>query len=116
MESELPKSQVPKDDSLEISEPDDLLEVAAHGKWHLVTLTQPYKRDLFCKQLEIAIDREQLQDLILRVEAPQEAVYQNLVLLELSSLKAVRDRIHQIGYVQRIDPKPLTPEQVERML
>lgn len=81
-----------------------------------MTLTQASKRELFCKQISHAVEQQKLQDLIFNVEMPKEPVYQNLVLLEVSSLKAVRSYIQQIGYVQRIEPKPLTPEQVDKML
>ena len=52
------------------------------------------------------------------VELPQDSVYKNLVLVEVSSLKAVRDRLQQIdpSIQVRIDPKPLTVDQVNRML
>lgn len=64
------------------------------------------------------VEQEKLQDLILSVEMPKESVYQNLVLIQVSSLKAVRDRLQQMDSAQKIkiDPKPLTPEQVNRML
>lgn len=97
---------------------DDAPNVPVKGTWHLLTLNQPSKRELLCKQISHAIEQNKLQDLIFRVEIPQEAVYQNLVLLEVSSLKAVRERLQQIDTAQKIkiDPKPLTPEQVNRML
>ncbi len=91
-------------------------KVSVKGNWHLVTLTQANKRGLFSKQMKIALEQNKLNDLILRVEMPEEVVYQNLVLLELSNFKAVRDRIQQLDCVQRIEPKPLTPEQVNQML
>ena len=62
------------------------------------------------------IEQEKLQHLILSVEMPKEAIYQNLVLIEVSNLKAVRERLQKIGYIQRIEPKPLTAEQVKKML
>ena len=95
---------------------DESPEVTVEGKWHLVTLTQASKRELFCKQILHAVEQEKLQGLIFSVEMPKESVYQNLVLLEVSSLKAARNYIQQIGYVQRIEPKPLTTEQVDKML
>ena len=96
----------------------DSPHVPVKGTWHLVTITQASKRELFCKQISHAISQEKLQDLIFSVEMPKESVYQNLVLLEVSSLKAVRDRLQQLDTSQKIkiDPKPLTPEQVSRML
>jgi len=91
-------------------------KVSVKGNWHLVRLTQENKREFFYKQMKIALEQDKLHDLILRVEMPEEVVYQNLVLLELSNFKAVRDRIQQLRYVQRVEPKPLTPEQVNQML
>lgn len=97
---------------------DNSPNIPIKGTWHLVTLTQASKRELFCKQISHLIKQENLQDLIMRVEMPKESVYQNLVLLQVSSLKTVRDRLQQLDTDQKIkiDPKPLTPEQVSRML
>lgn len=86
------------------------------GNWHLLTLTLGSKRDLFFTQIGIAIEREKLDDLILKVELPEDVVYQNLVLVKLGDFKAARARIQQMDYVQRLDPKPLKPEQVNRIL
>jgi hypothetical protein len=96
----------------------DAPNVPGKGTWYLVTITQASKRELFCKQVSHAIAQEKLQDLIFSVEMPKESVYQNLILLEVSSLKAVRDRLQQLDTSQKIkiDPKPLTPELVNRML
>jgi hypothetical protein len=91
---------------------------AVKSTWHLLTLTQASKRELFYKQVLHAIALEKLETLILSVELPQDSVYKNLVLLEVSSLKAVRDRIQQVdpSLQVKIDPKPLTLAQVNRML
>ena len=96
----------------------NLPDASAKSTWHLLTLTQVSKRELFYKQVLHAIALEKLENLILRVELPQDSVYKNLVLLEVSSLKAVRDRLQQIdpSLQVRIDPKPLTLDQVNRML
>lgn len=99
-------------------EQDNSPNVPVKGTWYLVTLTQASKRELICKQIAHIVQQEKLENLIIRVEMPKESVYQNLVLLQVSSLKAVRDRLQQLDTDQKIkiDPKPLTPEQVNRML
>ncbi len=56
------------------------------SNWYLVSV-RTNKRDLFLRYLEVAITQNQLQELILAVEAPQESVYEDIVLLNLSDFK-----------------------------
>lgn len=85
------------------------------GNWYLISV-RAKKRDLFLKYLKMAITQNQLQELILAVEAPQESVYENIVLLNLSNFKAATTHLQKIENFQSIERKPLNIEQVSRML
>lgn len=82
--------------------------------WYLVS-TRPYKRDIFLKYLDRAISENKLQEVILEVVAPQDEVYQDMVLVQLSDLKEARPYLQRIENFQRLEPKPLPPEQIRRM-
>ncbi|WP_206817811.1 hypothetical protein [Chroococcus sp. FPU101] len=82
--------------------------------WYLLS-TQPYKRDLFLKYLEQSISEKKLQELIINAIAPVDAVYQDMILVQLKDLKEARLYLQQVEYFQRLEPKPLKVEQVRRM-
>jgi hypothetical protein len=82
--------------------------------WYLVS-TRPYKRDIFLKYLAGAISGNQLQNLILEVIAPEEEVYQDMVLVQLRDFKEARPYLQNIEHFQRLEPKPLSLEQIRRM-
>ncbi len=85
------------------------------GNWYLVNVRHK-KRDLFLRCLNVVIKQNNLDDLILAVETPDDSVYEDIVLLNLASLKAVRPHIQTIESCQRIEPKPLPQAQVSLML
>ncbi|PSF34922.1 hypothetical protein C7H19_18105 [Aphanothece hegewaldii CCALA 016] len=68
--------------------------------WYLLS-TQPYKRDLFLKYLEQSISEKQLQKLIPTTIAPVDAVYQDMILVQLKDFKEVRSYLQQVEYFQR---------------
>lgn len=84
------------------------------GSWYLVRVLEK-RRNLFLKYLEITIEQSKLETLILKIITPQEAVLENIVLLCLSNLKDARPYLQKLDYFQKIEPKPLTAEQVKRM-
>jgi len=86
-----------------------------HGNWYLVNVRHK-KRDLFLRCLNVVIKQNNLDDLILAVETPDDSVYEDIVLLNLTSVKAVRPHIQTIESCQRIEPKPLPQAQVSLML
>jgi hypothetical protein len=86
-----------------------------HSNWYLVNVRHK-KRDLFLRCLNVVIKQNQLDDLILAVETPDDSVYEDIVLLNLASFKAVRPHIQSIESCQRIEPKPLPQAQVSLML
>lgn len=83
--------------------------------WYMVTV-RAKKRDLFLKYLEIAIQQNQLQDMILSVETPENSVYEDIVLVNLADFKVARGYIQKIDFFQRIAPRPLKPEEVSTIL
>lgn len=85
------------------------------GTWYLVN-TRPKKRDLFLKCLKIAIEQNKLQGLILEAKVPQDSVFEDIVLLNLSDLKAVHPHLQRIDGFSKLERKPLKPEQFNRML
>lgn len=86
---------------------------AVSGQWCLVTVRQ-WKRDAFVKYLSNDIAKKQLQELILEVIEPEEAVYDNMVLLRIDSYPEVRKILTQIEHFQGI--QRLKPQEVSRML
>lgn len=85
------------------------------GTWYLVSV-RAKKRDLFLRYLKMAIIQNQLQELILAVETPQESVYEDIVLVNLNNFKAAYTHLQKIDNFQSIERKPLKLEQVSRML
>jgi transcription antitermination factor NusG len=87
----------------------------ANGNWYLVNVRSK-KRDVFLKYLEIAITQNNLQELIVEMKIPQESVYQDILLLNLSNFKTAYTHLQKIECFQSIERKPLAGEQVSRML
>lgn len=97
-------------------EPKEPLEAElVSSNWYLVSV-RAKKRDLFLKYLEMAIIQNRLHELILAVEPPQESVYEDMVLLNLSNFQAARTHLQKIENFQSIERKPLKLEQVNQML
>ncbi|BAY95859.1 MULTISPECIES: hypothetical protein [unclassified Tolypothrix] len=95
--------------------PTPIVKTVEHGNWYLVTVRSK-KREVFLKYLELSIKQNQLQDLILKIEIPQDSVYEDLVLLNISNFKTASTHLQKIENFQSIERKPLNPEQVTRML
>ena len=88
-------------------------QTSVTGQWCLVTVRQ-WKRDAFAKYLSNDIQRKQLQELILEVVEPEEAVYDNMVLLRISDYPQARKALQQIEHFQGI--QRLKPNEASRML
>ena len=56
------------------------------NNWYLVSVRSK-KREVFLKYLNLAISQNQLQDLVIEIKSPQDAVYQDIVLLNISNFK-----------------------------
>ena len=85
------------------------------NNWYLVTVRSK-KRDVFLKYLNLAISQNQLQDLVIDIKSPEDAVYQDIVLLRISNFKTAYIQLKKIECFQNIERKPLAQTQVNRML
>jgi len=85
------------------------------NNWYLVTVRSK-KREVFLKYLNLAISQNQLQDLVIDIKSPQDAVYQDIVLLNISNFKTACIQLKKIECFQNIERKPLALPQVNRML
>ena len=83
------------------------------GQWCLVTV-RPWKRETFLKYLDSDIQRNNLQEVILEIIAPEESIYQDMVLIRNSSFSESRKHLQQIDHFQGI--QRLKPNEVSRML
>ncbi|EAZ88294.1 hypothetical protein [Crocosphaera chwakensis] len=63
--------------------------------WYLVSC-RPKKRDLFLKQLDFEIDKNQLGNLFLEKISPSDAMYKDMVLLHISDLSSARIYLKKI--------------------
>lgn len=82
------------------------------GQWCLVTVRQ-WKRDSFVKYLHNEIEKKQLESLIIEVFEPEEPVYDNMVLLQVSSYLEARKALQQVEFFQGI--QRLKPDEAKRM-
>jgi predicted methyltransferase len=82
-------------------------------QWCLVTVRQ-WKRESFVKYLQNDIQQKQLQQLIVEVRQLQEAVYDNMVLLRITSYPEARKILQQIEFFQGL--QRLKPDEAKRML
>ncbi|MEO1340531.1 MAG: chromosome segregation ATPase [Cyanobacteria bacterium J06635_13] len=82
-------------------------------QWCLVTVRQ-WKKESFIKFLDNEIAKQQLQELILEVIEPEDAVYDSMLLLRISSYAEVRKALQQIEYFQGV--QRLKPNEAQRML
>ncbi|ACB54410.1 hypothetical protein cce_5064 [Crocosphaera subtropica ATCC 51142] len=83
--------------------------------WYLVSC-RPNKRDLFLKQLDFEIDKNQLGDLFLEKISPSDAMYKDMVLLQISDLSSARIHLKKIEQFQKIEARALSERQVQQFL
>ena len=83
------------------------------GQWCLLTVRQ-WKRETFLRCLDNDIQSKQLQELMLEIIAPEESVYQDIVLIRISNFSEARSHLQQIENFQGI--QRLKPNEVSRML
>ena len=83
------------------------------GQWCLVTVRQ-WKREAFLKYLENDIESKKLQDVFLEIVEPEDAVYENMVLIRISSYSEARSHLKQVENFQ--DIQRLKPDEAKRML
>jgi|GEM_PF-2496481 len=94
-----------------MQDPDGVQTVAE--QWCLVTVRQ-WKREPFVKYLQNDVRQQQLQELIVEIVEPEEAVYDNMVLLRISSYPEARKALQQIEFFQGIQRLKLN--EAKRML
>ncbi|HBE16120.1 MAG TPA: hypothetical protein DEG17_10350 [Cyanobacteria bacterium UBA11149] len=75
--------------------------------WILVSLTSPKKKDLVLKQIK---SDENLPNLI----RSEHSVYGEWLLLEVSDVQLVRERMQKISYIKKLER--IKPEEASRML
>ncbi|MGK7941203.1 MAG: hypothetical protein AB4062_13855 [Crocosphaera sp.] len=63
--------------------------------WYLVSC-RPNKRDLFLKQLDFEIEKNQLGNLFLDIISPSDAIYKDMVLLHISDLPSAQIHLKKI--------------------
>lgn len=85
------------------------------SNWYLLTVRSK-KRDVFLKYLYIAISKNNLQELIKEIKIPSDAIYQDILLLNLSNFRNAYSYLKEIESFQNIERKPLQIAQVTRML
>lgn len=85
------------------------------NNWYLLSVRSK-KRELFLKYLELAISQNKLEEIILEVKVPQDSVYEDIVLLNLSNFKTAYTYLQKVECFQNIERKPLQSAQVSRML
>ncbi|WP_016951788.1 hypothetical protein [Anabaena sp. PCC 7108] len=101
---------MPKIEPLESSSPQPI-----SNNWYLLTVRSK-KREVFLKYLKFMIDQNKLEELVLDIKIPQESVYEDMVLLNLSNFKTASTYLQKVECFQNIERKPLQSAQVSRML
>ncbi|MBC1212937.1 chromosome segregation ATPase [Trichormus variabilis ARAD] len=85
------------------------------GSWYLLNVRSK-KREVFLKFLNIAIAKNNLEEVILDIKIPQDSVYEDIVLLNLSNFNTANSQLQKIDHFQTLQRKPLPLEQVSRMI
>ena len=86
---------------------------ATPEQWCLVTVRQ-WKRNAFLKYLENDIENKKLQSVFLEVIEPEDAVYENMVLIRIGNYSEARSYLKQVENFQ--DIQRLKPNEAKRML
>ncbi|MEM8829919.1 MAG: chromosome segregation ATPase [Cyanobacteria bacterium P01_G01_bin.19] len=87
--------------------------LATSGQWCLVTVRQ-WKRDAFLRYLENDIENKKLQEIFLEVVEPEDAVYENMLLIRISNYSEARSHLKQVENFQNM--QRLKPDEANRML
>jgi hypothetical protein len=85
------------------------------NNWYLLNVRSK-KRQSFLKFLNLTIKQNNLQELFLDIKTPEDTVYEDIVLLNLSNFKAAYTYLQKVEFFQNIERKPLQSAQVNRML
>ena len=93
--------------------PDTDKSLTNPGQWCLVTVRQ-WKREAFLKYLDNDIDTKKLREIFLEIVEPEDAVYENMVLIRISNYSEARNHLRQVENFQAI--QRLKPNEAARML
>ena len=88
---------------LPIQQDEPSLPVPITGNWYLLNVRSK-KRDSFLKYLNLAITRQNLQEVILEVKIPQDKV------------NTANSELQKVEHFHSIQRKPLSLQQVSRMI
>ncbi|HLO84496.1 MAG TPA: chromosome segregation ATPase [Nostocaceae cyanobacterium] len=99
----------------QVQPPDTSSSQPISNNWYLVNVRSK-KREVFLKYLKILIEQNQLQELVLDIKIPSDAVYQDIVLLNIANFRNAYTHLQNVECFQNIERKPLQPAQVNRML
>lgn len=88
---------------------------AMSNNWYLLTVRSK-KRQSFLKFLHLAVEQNNLQEIFTDIKVPEDSVYEDIVLLNLTNFKSASTYLKKLEFFQNIERKPLSPEQVHRML
>jgi hypothetical protein len=83
--------------------------------WYLIS-TRPNKRDLFLKHLDFVIDKHQLRQIFLERIYPEDTMYKDMVLIQISDIKIARTYLRQVEHFTKIENRALSDKQVEQFL
>lgn len=83
------------------------------GQWCLVTV-RPKKRKSFLIHLHNALEKKQLQQIILEIIELQESVYEDMALIRISNFSEAKAHLQQVDHFQGI--QRLKPNEVNRMM
>ena len=83
------------------------------AQWCLVTVRQ-WKREAFLKYLSNDIESKKLQEVFLEIVEPEDPVYENMVLIRISSYAEAREYLRKVENFQNI--QRLKPNEASRML
>jgi transcription antitermination factor NusG len=85
------------------------------NNWYLLNVRSK-KRQSFLKFLNLAIEQNNIQELFVDIKVPEDAVYEDIVLLKLTNFKIAYSFLKEVEFFQNIERKPLQSAQVNRML
>lgn len=94
---------------------DGNMEKITSGTWYLVSVKMK-KRDVFLKYLDLMIQQSKLDELILGVEKPLDAMYADNVLVNLSNYHEAVSHLKNIDAFLNIQRKPIPLDHVNRMI
>lgn len=91
------------------------MEKITSGTWYLVSVKMK-KRDVFLKYLDLMVQQNKLEELIIGIEKPVDAMYEDNVLVNLSNYHEAVNHLKNIDTFLNIQRKPIPLDGVNRMI